>query len=202
MVTPYNRTGGVTGPLIWRGNGMRRTALFACTGAVLILPSTGRASNSAKSLISLTSPSHMRLGVNAADTEPINGFISQVVIGLTDQENHSDSVEGFGVKSAAPGGSALPVGSPRYVVATLDSGSQADIISYDDYIAFNFAGANREGTKTQTVQGANGTEDLPITDAIGVYATDLANATVSAGAINVNTSTLRGQWNVPVLAGN
>jgi autotransporter-associated beta strand protein len=145
----------------------------------------------------------MRISVNAETTEPINGFTPQVVFGLTDEQNHSDSVEGFGVKSAAPGGDTLPIGgSPQYFVATLDSGSQAHIITDAAAQAYQLDAAGLIGTKTQTVQGANGSEDLPITNALGFYATSFSNASVSNGAINVTPGTLQGQWDVPGLVTN
>src|SRR5881227_3809364 len=91
------------------------------------------------------------------DAPPINGFIPQVVVGLTDQRQFSNDIVGYGVHSEGPGGSTLPAGGPpHYLIATLDSGSQAHIFTYDDAQVFNFPGANRDGTKVQSVQGANG----------------------------------------------
>src|SRR5436853_689545 len=53
------------------------------------------------------------------DAPPINGFIPQVVVGLTDQRQFSSDVVGFGVHSNGPGGSTLPVGGPpHYLIAT------------------------------------------------------------------------------------
>ena len=63
---------------------------------------------------------------------------------------------------------------------------------------FDFVSANREGTKFQTVQGANGSEDLNITDGVGIYMTGLQNAT-GGSSIGVTSGSLRGHWNVPVL---
>jgi autotransporter-associated beta strand protein len=150
----------------------------------------------------------MHFSVNTIGNDPVNGFTPQVVVGLTneqDSDSANSGIEGFGIKKASPGGSTFPLtagAQPYYVVATLDSGSQGDIISYDDAQVYDFAGAGFEGGKTQTVQGVSGSEDLAITDAVGVYMTDFSNATVTGGKIGVAAGTLQGQYNVPLLAAN
>jgi hypothetical protein len=135
------------------------------------------------------------------DAPPINGFIPQVVVGLTDEEQHDeDDYVDYGIQSDGPGGHTMPVsGSPYYTIATLDAGSQAHIITYNDAQQFDFVGAQRDGSKTQAVQGANGTENLDITDGVGVYVTGIQNATGgTAVAINPGAP-MHGQWNTPIL---
>src|SRR5256714_14316648 len=64
-----------------------------------------------------------RISALPIDAPPINGFIPQVVVGLTDQRQFSSDIVGYGVHSNGPGGSTLPVsGPPHYLIATLDSG--------------------------------------------------------------------------------
>ena len=151
----------------------------------------------------------MHLNIDAIDTEPINGFIPQLVMGLTneqDSDNDNSGVEGFGIASAAPGGMSLPISaaSPTYVVATLDSGSSGDIVSYDSSQAYDFDGAGLvdSGSQTVTISGASGDEDVTITNALGVYATDFSHAGITGGALVASTGSLQGQYNVPILVGN
>jgi autotransporter-associated beta strand protein len=186
---------------------MRRRTVFVLSNVVaLSCPGVGWAGQ--VPVISLRALSGLGLNTDTVNTEPINGFIPQVVMGLTNEAGSSqdNGVEGFGVASSTPGGSALPVSgtSPAYVVATLDSGSSGDIVSYDASQAFDFPGAGLidGGNQTTTIAGANGSEDVTITNALGVYATDFSHASVNGGALNVATSSLQGQYNVPILVGN
>src|SRR5205814_9011329 len=81
---------------------------------------------------------------------PLAGFTPQVVVGLTNEQNHSDTVEGFGVKSSFPGAVTLPGFGPQlFVVATLDAGSQGHIFTDAAAQGFNFASVNRDGTEVQ-----------------------------------------------------
>jgi hypothetical protein len=144
-----------------------------------------------------------RLNALLIDAPPLNGFIPKFVVGLTDQRRFAQETVGFADRSSGPGGFTLPVsspGAPYYFVATLDSGAQTHIFTYDDAQHFDLPGANRDGTEQIDVQGANGIESLDVSDGIGIYATGLQNATgFAGGTISVNTSTLRGQTNMPIL---
>src|SRR5205814_1319386 len=106
----------------------RRTALLLSSVVALSCPVTSWAGGvqPRRPMISVNTLSSIRLGINTVDTQPINGFIPQMVIGLTNETGTSsqdNGVEGFGVANNTPGGSMLPVtgGSPYYAVATLDS---------------------------------------------------------------------------------
>jgi autotransporter-associated beta strand protein len=190
----------------------RRTALLLASVAAMSCPSAGWAGaglGKPGNPILLGALSSMRFNVDSVDTEPINGFIPQVVMGLTNENNNDDEysgVEGFGIASSSPGGLALPTtgGSPVYVVATLDAGSSGDIVSYDSAQAFDFtdAGLVDGGSQTTTISGASGDEDVTITNALGVYATDFSHASVNGGALTVSSGSLQGQYNVPILVGN
>lgn len=184
-----------------------RQASRVLAGSIVSIVAVGSATPAradAPPLVSFSAFSKMKIQVNDLTEEPINGFIPQVVIGLTDEQNSNDAYIGYGVKSSSPGGRTLPVSAaPYYALATLDTGSQADIITYGDAQQFNFDAAGRAGGNTQAVQGASGEEDLTVTGAIGVYATDISNATVTAGKISsVAPGSLKGQYSVPVLTAN
>src|SRR5262245_59027105 len=92
------------------------------------------------------------------NSPPINGFVPQVVFGLTDELDPGDF--NFAAhKSSVPGGSTMPFfGSPYYAVAVYDTGSQSHLISYSDTQTFNFTSANREGDSVQEITGASGSE--------------------------------------------
>jgi hypothetical protein len=187
----------------------RRTALLLASAVALGYPSALWAKKPKNPIYSLSALPTIRIGINAIDTEPINGFVPQLVMGLTNEQDSDDEgngVEGFGIASSTPGGSVLPIsgGSPYYAVATLDSGSSGDIISYDSSIAFDIAGAGLvdSGSQTTTISGASGDEDVTITNALGVYATDFSHASVGGGTLTVSSGSLKGQYNVPVLLGN
>jgi hypothetical protein len=149
----------------------------------------------------LAAPSQPAISAYSLNTTPLAGFIPRVVVGLTDEwrsPSFGDAV-GYGVISSSPGGQTLPVGqSPQYVMATIDTGAQAHIFSYAAAQAFNFAGANREGTKTIQVQGASGIESLYITDGVGVYGAGIQHA-IGGSTLGVTAGTLKGGWNLPVL---
>ena len=166
----------------------RRTALLLSSVIALSCPTAGWAGNGkpVSPLISLGMLPSMRFNVDSIDTEPINGFIPQVVMGLTneqDSDNEYSGVEGFGIASSSPGGSSLPIGgSPQYVVATLDSGSIADIISYDAAQAFDLqargwwmteAGHHHFRRRRQRRRRRS-----PMR--LGVYATDFSHASVNS----------------------
>src|SRR5262249_10577418 len=100
----------------------------------------------------------------------------------------------------SPGGNTLPTVNPHYAVGILDTGSQSHVIRYDELPQFNLFGAGLEGTEEQEIEGASGTEMTDISDALGVYATGFGNTTSTGGTLKVTTSTLRGQWNIPILS--
>ncbi|WP_428937290.1 aspartyl protease family protein [Fontivita pretiosa] len=135
------------------------------------------------------------------NSPPIEGFSPYVVFGLTNEQDPDGEFGFYGVASNFPGGSSLPIGgAPRYFAALLDSGSQVHYFRNADLDAMQFASSGLVGNATLTVGGVAGTEVADVTDALGVYVSGLGNATFSAGQINVNPLSLRGQWNVPVLA--
>jgi hypothetical protein len=131
---------------------------------------------------------------------PINGFVPQVVFGLTDEQAPND-FNFASHKSSSPGGNTLPFGGPQYfTTAVFDTGSQSHLISYADTQLFNFDSADRTGDATQDVAGASGTETTDVTDAVGVYATGFANASVNgSGSLTVTPGSLIGQYNTSVL---
>ncbi|HYO09099.1 MAG TPA: aspartyl protease family protein [Tepidisphaeraceae bacterium] len=133
---------------------------------------------------------------------PINGFVPRVVMGISTENDPEDALYAAQYSSAPAAGTQLPLGqSPRYVVATFDSGAQSNILSHDAYQSFNFAGGGRAGSNFAQVVGANGTEDVQISDAVGVYVTGLGNATSNGTSITaVAPGTLTGQKNVSVLS--
>ncbi|HSV15443.1 MAG TPA: aspartyl protease family protein, partial [Tepidisphaeraceae bacterium] len=189
----------------------RPVALSLLSGAGLLVPTAawaGGTSHPAHPPLSPLFLDRMTVTAYTLGEDPIPGFIPQVIMGVTNEQDSDTSgsgVEGFGIASSTPGGSSLPIGgSPLYVVATLDSGSQSHIISYNDSIppGFDIQGAGLEGAGSSTIVGISGSETVSITDALGVYATDLSNGSVSNNAINVTPGTLVGHYNVPVLTGN
>src|SRR6266496_2233988 len=76
---------------------------------------------------------------------PINGFVPQMVFGLTNEQDPNDELFSAHV-SSSPAGTTLPSGgAPKYFTATLDTGSQSHIITEATYNAFNIDGAGRAG---------------------------------------------------------
>jgi len=152
-----------------------------------------------------SSLSTVRLGpINASITAfplnspPINGFVPQVVFGLTNQQAPNDE-EFKAHPSSSPGGTSLPSGgAPQYFVATFDTGSQSHLVSYNDAAAFNLAGANRAGNYEATLFGADGEEITDVSDPIGVYMTGFNNAT-GGTSLAVTPGTMIGQWNTSIL---
>src|SRR5690242_5588640 len=144
------------------------------------------------------------LSVLPLNAPPINGFNPQMVYGLSNEEDKNDTT--FEARpSSTPGANyigaaTLPIGqSPKYFVATFDTGSQAHLITYDNSLAFDLAGANRTGNYQAQIQGVNGTEDAEITDALGIYATGFSNASVNGSTITATPGTLKGQWQTSIL---
>jgi hypothetical protein len=131
------------------------------------------------------------------NSPPIGGFTPQVVITLTDEW---DLNEYYALPSSTPGGSRLPIGAPKYLVATYDTGSQTHLLHYTDIQAMDLPGANREGGGSMQISGATGTEYADITDGLGIYATGFSQATSSGGVISVGTTTMAGQYNTSILS--
>jgi hypothetical protein len=129
---------------------------------------------------------------------PINGFQPFVVYGLTNEQDHNSF---YSPQSDSPGGTTVP-NPAKYFVATLDSGSQSHILSYADAQAINLDASGLGGTYTIEATGAGGSgasETLDISDALGAYATGLANATPGANGPLVSPSNLRGTSNTSIL---
>jgi hypothetical protein len=136
------------------------------------------------------------------DAIPINGFVPQVVFGLTDEQKGSSTQDFFAARKSSPGGFTLPKSQTvRYDVAILDSGSQSHLITANAYssLGFNIPSSGREGTNFSQVAGASGIEDVGVTDALGVYATGINNANVSGGVLGITPGSLRGQYNTSIL---
>jgi hypothetical protein len=136
---------------------------------------------------------------------PINGFVPTVIVGLTDEQDPDDisfsSQPSSGDGATTPGGNPLPVGSPqRYFTATFDSGASTHLLSWQMWDALDLEGANRAGGYTAELQGANGSEEVEISDALGVYMTGLGNASASGSTISVKPGTMRGQWNTSLVS--
>jgi hypothetical protein len=145
--------------------------------------------------------SSVRVGAVTAlplNSPPINGFVPQVVFGLTTQQAPND-FEFKAHMSSSPGGTALPSGGPTlYRVATFDTGSQSHLVSYDDAQLFAINAANRGGAYEATLLGASGEETADVSDGLGVYMTGFLNATGGA-SLSVTPGTLIGHWNTSIL---
>jgi hypothetical protein len=145
------------------------------------------------------------ISVLPLNSPPINGFTPYMVFGLTDEQDKNDTT--FSAKASSSPGTAysgaatLPVfQTPKYFVATVDTGSQAHLITYDQSLQFDLNGANRLGNYQAQIQGVNGIEDTEISDGLGLYSTGLSNATgFAGGTISVTAGTLKGLWNCSIL---
>lgn len=159
------------------------------------------ASNSPLSVGLISVDSITPISVLPLNSPPINGFTPQVVYGLTDREDSSGNQNFAAVPSGLPdGGNTLPIGgTPYYSTAIFDIGSQSDLFTYEDKQIFNFDSANREGGYTAEIEGASGSEETDISDALGVYATGFQNATVANNVISAPQAAFSGQWNNAVL---
>jgi len=117
---------------------------------------------------------------------PLNGFQPLVVIGLTDEQVDGSTFDSFAKVSDVPGSNGvpsntLPVGGPqKYMIAVIDTGAQANILSYDALGQVDLGSAQRLGAGTQEIIGASGSEIADIADPIGIYMSGLNNATGGA----------------------
>ncbi len=142
-----------------------------------------------------------RTTVLPLDSPPINGFVPQVVFGLSSEQD----TQGTYLFSAVPsytgtGVPLIPSASAHYSIATFDTGSDSHVIRYDELAPFDFAGEQLYGANEQEITGASGTETCDISDALGVYVTGFGNATSTAGTLSLDPSALVGQWNIPILS--
>ena len=129
---------------------------------------------------------------------PVNGFQPFVVFGLTD-EYSTQQLDAIVVGSEMPGGNVIP-NPPRYFIGTLDSGSSAHIVSYDDTQLIDLAAAGRDGPNTVELSGAgSGTTTAYVSDALGYYVTGLGNATAGNNGPVVSPTVLKGMYNAPIL---
>jgi hypothetical protein len=127
---------------------------------------------------------------------PVSGFIPRVVFGLTDEQTNDDL--DWSSYIGAPGfNTTLPSAeSPKYLMATYDTGSQSHILTVASADAFGIAAHNLEGQFEQTLIGANGTEFGIATDPMGIYATGFQGvASTAGGNITVQPGSLRGHFN-------
>src|SRR5262245_55328347 len=202
----FSVAGGFMRRSVWRVRSIIGLSVVPVAVAALIPSAPALAQTSptpAPSLADYSALSRVRIGSITAlplNSPPINGFIPQLVFGLTDEQD-PDDIEFKAHISSTPGGLTLPVGSPSYyAVATYDTGAQSHILDYDTALIFNIPGANREGAYTADIIGASGTETADITDGLGIYMTGFANASVSGGTtLSVTPGSLREQWNTSVL---
>lgn len=130
------------------------------------------------------------------NSPPVSGFIPQLIFGVTDQWNNATYQA---TASSIPGGNRLPLGSPKYFIATFDTGAQSHIIGYQDAQTLDLFSANRGGENEAEVVGASGSESVDISDGVGVYATGFSHGTVTGGAIAVDASPLSGHYNLSIL---
>jgi hypothetical protein len=135
----------------------------------------------------------------SVQSPPLNGFIPQVVFGLTDQQDRN--TEDFApIPSSTPTGT-LPLSStPQYQIAIFDTGAQSHLINYAAVQAFNFESSGRVGTGVAEVIGASGSEPVNVSDALGIYMTTFANATATGSTLSVTPGSLTGQWNTSILS--
>ena len=140
------------------------------------------------------------VSVNALNAPPISGFIPQVVFGLSPDES-GDDFDWYSHPSAPAVGTAMPsVGSPKYFVATYDTGAQSHILTVATADALNITGNGLDGAYEQTLIGANGFEYGVATDALGVYAAGFQNVTSTTGGnISVAAGSLKGHYNSSVI---
>ncbi len=131
---------------------------------------------------------------------PINGFVPQVIFGLTDEKT-ADDFDWEAQRSIVPQGSSLPVSHPpKYFSAVFDSGSNTHLFSFDTYIEMDIPDSGRVGAHTAELVGANGSEEAEISDPLGVYVTGLGNAVSPVTtALTPKSGTLRGQYNTSIL---
>ncbi len=144
----------------------------------------------------------------AVDSPPVNGFVPQVVMGMTNQDDPNNLL--FATDEATITAGAVPqddVGSNRqwlpstagvkYTVATFDTGSQSYIVGFNDVNTFGLTDDFQSGNSSE-IAGASGTEEADITIPLGVYFAGLNQASVNAGAVTA-TGTMTGQFNAAVL---
>ncbi|HZZ43493.1 MAG TPA: aspartyl protease family protein [Tepidisphaeraceae bacterium] len=147
-------------------------------------------------------PHSLSSNLMTVDSPPLNGYVPQVVFGLTDQQDKN--TEDFAaIPSSSPGGNTLPKGAPvQYQIATFDTGSQSHIINDDAVQAFNFNSSGRVGDATAEIAGASGTETVNVTDPLGIYSTSFGNASSNGTSLSVTPGTLTGQWSTSILTAN
>ena len=147
------------------------------------------------------------------NSPPINGFIPQVVMGLTNQADSDPDTDLYAAQETVLNAGSTPTagvstaGNPKrwlpstagvkYTIATFDTGSQAYIVSYNDVNMFGLTGNFQSGYSAE-IGGASGTEEADITNPIGVYFAGLDQASNNAGAV-VATGTMAGQYGAAIL---
>ncbi|MEZ6119169.1 MAG: retropepsin-like aspartic protease [Pirellulaceae bacterium] len=131
---------------------------------------------------------------------PIAGNSPQVIMSITDRRDRDDSVW-TATNSSVTVGNQLPKNAtPHYAVATYDTGSVAHILGFDDYQAFNVAGAGREGSNFTPVLGVGGgIVNLRNSDPLGIFISGM-QARTSSTPLTGDPIRLGGQFNVSVLS--
>ncbi len=133
-------------------------------------------------------------------TLPIAGFETKVAVSYTTAQSPDDFVWSA-LTNPQRFGTTLPLAqSPLITLATLDSGGQSHILSNETYEALDFAAANRVGTNTITALGASGSEELLISDPVGVFVSGLGSVPTSGPASVMPNSAFKGHYNVSVLS--
>jgi len=171
-----------------------------------VVSARGAGTNQALSYSSLSSVRLVSANNNSTVTvlplnsPPVAGFIPQVVFGLT-PEISSEDFDWYAHEGAPGFNTSLPLsGSPKYFVATYDTGSQTHILTAATAAAFDLAGAGLEGSYEQTLIGANGFEYGIATDALGAYATGFGGvASTAGGNISIVQGSLKGTYNTSVI---
>ncbi len=169
------------------------SAAWASDGAAVSLASLG----SVQVVAAAHGPGVTVLPLNSP---PIAGFIPQVVFGLTADQS-GDDFDWYSHEYAPVFDTTLPSpASPKYLVATFDTGSQSHIITVSADAAFGLADANLEGDAEQTLIGANGFEYGIATDALGIYATGFQGvASTTGGNIGITAGSLKGMYNTSLI---
>ncbi|HQY89832.1 MAG TPA: hypothetical protein PK402_14355, partial [Tepidisphaeraceae bacterium] len=131
-------------------------------------------------------------------TLPIAGFQPLVVTTLTDEWFEEDDFNWYTHTSSTPAGNTLPNNSnPRYTfLSTLDSGGQTHIMSAEVAAQINLEAAGRAGSNVILATGAAGTEELTVSDPIGLYTSGFQN--VTGAGLSVNPNAWRGHYGVSI----
>lgn len=129
---------------------------------------------------------------------PVVGFRPIVAVTLTDQQGPDDLNFGA-IPNNQRIGSLMPAGQPEYTyLATLDSGGQSHILAADVAAMIDFEASNRAGQFSIGVTGASGSEDLLVSDPIGVWVAGVDRIT-NTTTLQAPANAYKGQFHSSVL---